>query len=99
MPTEPGNAYFKKDRKFTSSIQTKVKFNPSLPSVFHWESYDQTNADDIRSDMSLFTYLRGVVAAAHGGSGCERLRPYPTTQDTTVRERTVESGALHTDLV
>lgn len=31
------------------------------------------------------------------GSGCERLRPYPTTQDTTVRERTrtVESGALH----
>lgn len=41
--------------------------------------------------MSPCTYLRRVVAAAHGGSGCERLRPYPTTQDTTVRERTVES--------
>lgn len=37
-------------------------------------------------NKSLWTYLRGVVAAAHDESGCERLRPYPTTQDTTVSD-------------
>lgn len=65
--------------------------------LFHCESHHSNAYTTLRSVKCLFTYLRGVVAAAHDGSGCELLRPYPTTQDTTVSERRADSRERCTD--